>query len=167
VRQETTWRADLGGGVTLTFADTPLERASGIASRSAAPGCHAEATARAGRLGLDVETLARVALDTAVDDPWLTPEERRIVAATADPLLDLACRWVLKEAYGKALGIGLALPFERIAVRGTDGRIALDGAGSGWRFALYRHGDALFGLAHQPMPFAPIGRNPPAPAPDR
>ncbi|MEG3092746.1 4'-phosphopantetheinyl transferase superfamily protein [Sphingomonas sp. PB1R3] len=166
VRHHRGWRAVLPEGV-LTFGDEPIDRAGGIASRSAVPGCHAEMVASKGRIGLDVETLARIALNAAPGDPWLAPCERRIVAAASDPLIELAGRWVLREAYGKALGVGLAMPLDTLVFQGRGDRITLCGVAEGWSFALYRCGDTMFGIARQATPFAPIGRNPPAPPFDR
>ena len=96
-----------------------------VVSRSSTSACYAVAWARGGRIGLDVETVSRVALNANVDDPWLADSERHSVIAAADPVIELACRWVLREAYGKALGVGLALPLDR-AHHDLAGRVELD-----------------------------------------
>jgi len=170
-------RAELGEERVLVLADTASDRdaatavlADGrrVASRSRTTGCHAAVIARCGRIGLDVETMARVALNVTAVDAWLAQAERATVVASADPLIELACRWVLKEAYGKALGIGLDLPLDRLAFGGRDGGIVLDGPCTipGWDFALYRHCDRICAVACHATPFAPAGRNPPGPALD-
>jgi hypothetical protein len=170
--------ADLGEGRVLLFAPSAADRDAAavrmagrvtVVSRSSASGCHAAAWARCGRIGLDVETVSRVTLNARVGDPWLADSERRLVIAAADPVIELACRWVLREAYGKALGVGLALPLDRIAFHGQAGRIMLDTPwpSDGWNFALYRQGETLCAVAHHAMPGTPWGRNPPGPALDR
>ena len=138
--------------------------------------------ARDGRAGIDVETLDRVALNATPEDGWLAAAERTLVAQAPEPMLELACHWVLKEAYGKALGVGLALSLDALAFAGEGGTVVLAGAaapapGEGWRFALYRHADTLLAVAHQRaahqraaqavMPLAPAGMNPPKPLLDR
>lgn len=166
-------RAELGEGRVLVLAASAADRAAAgagvgrpVTSRSRTTGCHAAVFAAGGRIGLDVETSARVAANATVADPWLAPAEREAVLASPDPLVELTCRWVLKEAYGKALGRGLDLPLDDIAFNGRGGGIVLEAAGAtpDWDFALYRHGAHVCAVAGHPMPFAPAGRNPPGPA---
>lgn len=167
--------ATVGRDALMKVARGPVA-GSAATSRSAAGEWRGVIVAPAGRVGLDIETLTRIALDAAADDPWLAPAERLLVAEAAEPLLELACHWVLKEAYGKALGVGLALPLDRLAF-GVEGGVAVlkgDAAPPGsarWSFPLYRRGDAIFGIARrdrpQATPLAPAGRKPPVPVPER
>ncbi|WP_322965150.1 4'-phosphopantetheinyl transferase superfamily protein [Sphingomonas fuzhouensis] len=170
--------ADLGKGRMLLLAPSAADRDAAAArmtgrvtvvSRSSASGCHAAAWARCGRIGLDVETVSRVALNADVGDSWLADSERPLVIAAADPVIELACRWVLREAYGKALGVGLALPLDRLAFHARAGRIVLETPwpSAGWEFALYRRGETLCAVAHHAMPGTPWGRNPPGPVLER
>ena len=180
------WRSvALDRGGVLIVADTRIDRdhAMGEAvarshsppavSRSGAADRYALLTAPGGRVGLDMETIERVALNATARDDWLALSERHLVEQSAAPVLELACHWVLKEAYGKALGVGLDLPLSGLAFAQRGGSIALDGHAApsdheGWRFALYRDGDLLFGTAPQVVtPLAPAGRKPPTPLPDR
>jgi 4'-phosphopantetheinyl transferase EntD len=168
--------ATLGDGLRIVAGVPAIDRDElmriarappGAVSRSATPGVRALLVAPVGRVGLDIETLDRVALNTTADDAWLAPEERARIAQAAEPVLELACCWVLKEAYGKALGVGLALPLDRLIFGARDGAVTL-GTGVRWRFALYRYEDTLFALAwDQATPLAPAGRKPPTPLPDR
>lgn len=166
--------ADLGRGRHIVLARSAVDRdsalvglvhATAIVSRSHSSGWHMVATARTGRMGMDVETIRGVGLNATPGDAWLGEGERRIVIAAADPVVELACRWVLREAYGKALGVGLALPLDRLAFAGRDGHIRLDAPGiaRGWEFALYRRGEILCAIACHPTPAAPLGRKPPGP----
>lgn len=169
---------ELGQGRRLVLASRNVasggdgarsSQAAGVCSRSRSGGWHAVALGTDGRIGVDVETLARIALNATPDDPWLAASERGVVQAAADPLMEIGCRWVLKEAYGKARGVGLAIPLDRLAFHGCHGGIALSGAEdvSGWTFALYRQADAICAVASHATPLAPIGRKPPTPASDR
>ncbi len=180
---------DLDEGLRLIVGSEPVSRDAlmravpissdpekQVTSRSATAGCRAVLAAKGGRIGLDVETLGRIALNATVDDSWLAVEERVAVAGSAEPVLELACRWVLKEAYGKALGVGLALPLDRIAFGARADEVVLErtaapSSAGGWTFRLFRQGDTLFGVARQPAvqatPLAPAGMNPPKPLPDR
>lgn len=159
-------RADLGRGLAMVFAASAQGRdmvtarlASGSVaiSRSKASEYHAAAWARRGRIGLDIESVARVALNASPDDPWLADGERRMVIASSDPMAELACHWVLREAYGKALGVGLALPLDRLVFHGRAGRIRLDlpGCDAGWDFRLYRRDDLICAVAYHAGPVMP------------
>ncbi|WP_174292217.1 4'-phosphopantetheinyl transferase family protein [Sphingomonas bacterium] len=131
----------------------------------------------AGSVGLDIETIARIELNATSQDSWLAPDERSLIDGAKAPAMELACRWVLKEAYGKALGVGLALPLDQLSFRSRRGGVSLEGAAApprsdGWAFRLYRHADLIVGLAARAdrqaaMPFAPVGRKPPTPLLDR
>lgn len=102
-----------------------------------------------GRIGVDVETLPRVALNASANDDWLGAAERALLRGLSPPhvVVELACRWVLREAYGKALGRGLDLPLARLAFTVRAGRIALPSDDGRWRFALHRRGDLILGTA--------------------
>lgn len=161
---------------TLTLGTDDGRATDRAISRSRAELHSAELTSGGVRVGVDIETLDRIALNAHVDDDWLSADERRLVAAATEPLLELACHWVLKEAYGKALGIGLALPLGELSFLGKDGRIVLDDPVTrravNWAFSLYRRDSLVIGTAcrrhrQSATPFAPLGRNPPTPLLDR
>lgn len=149
--------ADVGPGLTLHVSGR-RERVTAtgrVTSRSTAGAIHGLLVALDGSVGLDVETLGRVALNATAEDDWLTREEKVMVAAASDPLVELACHWVLKEAYGKALGAGLAIPLDRLRFGGCRGAIVLDGPrapprADAWTFRLYARGEALFAIAFRP-----------------
>lgn len=129
---------------------------SATTSRSSADGYRAVLTATTGRVGVDLETLERIALNGTIDDRWLAVGDRVLVQQATDPILELACHWVLKEAYGKALGVGLALPLNAIAFGGSAAAIIATGTAApesseGWRFGLYRCADTVLGVAFQPI----------------
>jgi phosphopantetheinyl transferase len=63
------------------------------------------AVAERGSVGVDVETGQRRTPVTAIAERYFTAEEARWLAA--DPELRFRMLWVLKEAYLKALGVGL------------------------------------------------------------
>jgi len=98
---------------------------------------------RGHRIGVDVERLDRdaQAIDTIVET--FTPEEQRWVARAAQgrPRDRRVLRlWTLKEAYSKARGLGLGLPFDEFAFdlaedRGVRGfRPPPDDTRGRWRF---------------------------------
>lgn len=160
-------------------ADAAAARVCGgpVVSRSRVADRHAVLLATGGLAGLDMETIARVALNATPQDGWLAGAERALVERSGQPAVELACHWVLKEAYGKALGVGLDLRLDELAFGARGGGIALGGMAAPpdaalWDFALHRHGDALFGTAYRPFrqtatPLAPAGRKPPTPLPER
>lgn len=94
-------------------------------SLSRAEGWRGVAVADRGRVGMDMETVARVAENARADDAWLSTGDRHAVSAVPERHRagEIACRWVLKEAYGKMRGVGLALPLDRITFGARDGRI--------------------------------------------
>lgn len=59
--------------------------------------------------------------------------------------------WTLKEAYTKALGVGLGFDFQRIQYDVVEGHVSIDGEPArGWqfrRFELARSGDKYVGVA--------------------
>jgi 4'-phosphopantetheinyl transferase len=64
------------------------------------------AVAERGRIGIDVETGRRRTAAAEIAERFFTPAEAKWLAA--DPSRRLRMLWVLKEAYLKALGVGLA-----------------------------------------------------------
>lgn len=104
-----------------------------------------------GPLGVDVETLDRVALNVTAKDDWLAPVERVLLVtlSPAEQILELGCRWVLREAYGKASGRGLDLPLPLLAFTARSGSVALPSpiapSNDGWTFSLHRRGSLIIG----------------------
>lgn len=82
------------------------------------------------RVGVDLEAATRPEADGALAARICTPAELRLLEATPERSrrAELVRLWARKEALAKALGIGLALPFERTDVSRRrprlDGRIA-------------------------------------------
>lgn len=66
-----------------------------------------------GRIGVDVEPADRPLSGSGVERQMCTAQELAEVAALPEPERNerLVRRWTLKEAYTKALGLGLAFPF--------------------------------------------------------
>jgi 4'-phosphopantetheinyl transferase len=89
-----------------------------------------------GTVGVDVEDLGAAPLDVA--QRFFAPSE---IAAIGDDSRRFYQHWVLKESYGKARGVGLRLPLDRIAFT-LDGppRISfappIDDDPARWWFAL-------------------------------
>lgn len=156
-------------GLVLTFGKQTNRVRSDRFSRSRADGITAELVAASGCVGVDIETFGRIAANVRSDDPWLTARERRTVEQMLDPTRELACRWVLKEAYAKALGLGLALPPEGIGFIACRGRIVREAWGDpGWTFLLLMRGRCVIGIAHQAAtPLTPAGKKPPTPPLER
>jgi hypothetical protein len=144
--------ADRGASAAIAAPD--FSTLSGATSRSRADRYGATVVAPATHVGLDIETLDRIALNATSSDAWLAPLEAAMVGTAADPVLELACHWVLKEAFGKALGVGLALPLEALVFCGGAGGVVLEGAAAPapdeyWQFALYRRDEVVFGVAYR------------------
>jgi hypothetical protein len=142
------------GGEIVEMAVAGIDTLSGTISRSRAGKYRATLAASATHAGLDIETLDRIALNATPGDTWLASIERAMVETASNPVLELACHWVLKEAFGKALGVGLALPLEALMFCGGVGGIVLEGAAAptpdeNWQFKLYRHDDVVFGMAYR------------------
>lgn len=114
----------------------------------------AVATAAAGKVGLDLETLGRVEQNATADDDWLAPGERDLLASLdpASRVVELGCRWTMREAAGKAIGLGLAAWPTPPELTVEAGVIRLRGGlpgqrWDGWRFQLLRQGELLIALA--------------------
>lgn len=106
-----------------------LNGLAGATSLSHAPGVAAFAFAREGAVGVDVEACARVAVMDEIAGQVAHPEEQVMLArlpavARQQGLLEL---WVRKEAFLKAVGIGLACEMSgfRMAEE-LDSRVAGD-----------------------------------------
>jgi len=71
------------------------------------------------RVGVDVERTDRPEADDALGARVCAPtERRRLEHMPAEPRTRALIRlWARKEAFAKALGVGLALPFEQLDVR--------------------------------------------------
>lgn len=110
---------------------------------------------RGGRIGIDVEWVDLRCNTLALEQSCLHPEELRLLSRYPTDLRRRAFLhlWTLKEAYGKALGVGLGVPFDKIRmVPDIDGvvRSPLDECGAlrdSWALRCWRlgreHGLAL------------------------
>jgi 4'-phosphopantetheinyl transferase len=97
--------------------------------------------------GVDVEQVRALAGLESVARCAFSAQERQALQQlpeAARPERFFAC-WTLKEAYAKARGLGLALPFDEISFSFGDGRPpalapapALDGSAEDWRFEVHR-----------------------------
>ena len=109
--------------------------------------------ARSGALGVDVERVRARSDWEGIAAYALHPRERSRInrlpdAQRWDHFFKI---WTLKEAMGKALGVGLALPFNQIEVS-SDGEIAdaprdCGLRAEGWRLAVLNLGVGLAGAA--------------------
>jgi 4'-phosphopantetheinyl transferase len=81
-------------------------------------------------VGIDAEPIDR---DIPSLERVLAPVEIASVLAAAHPGAAFFARWTLKEAYAKARGLGLALPFASLAFSLDAQRISLVGE-DGWSF---------------------------------
>ncbi len=85
------------------------------------------AIAVSGELGVDVESVGRQTKTVEVADRYFSREE--VGALMALPESEQRARffdlWTLKEAWIKALGIGLAMPLRSFSFELTDNRIAI------------------------------------------
>lgn len=117
------------------------------------------AAARAAGLGVDVEEIRPRSDWEGLAARVLHPEERSRLAALADDgrWEGFYRAWTRKEAFAKALGTGLTMPFSRILIseggsleQGADA-LGIDGAA--WRFTRLEAGAGLAGaLAWRPLP---------------
>jgi phosphopantetheine--protein transferase-like protein len=147
-------RSGLGQLLIEDAGDAPVPRFS----LGATDAMIAVALADAHAIGVDVETRPRVALNASHRDNWLSPGERAAVNGLTGPQLvaELACRWTLKEAIGKAAGVGLALPLASLTIaRSHSGPVAIAMGQSASLVAqrslkLFGTGDLIVGLAHGP-----------------
>lgn len=98
-----------------------------------------------GRVGVDVEPAGRGVYGTPLVAEMTTPYERSALAALPEEERNAALvrLWTRKEAYTKALGVGLRLPFTAFGLvrgpagygpRGPDGRPVDPSERDRWRF---------------------------------
>lgn len=105
--------------------------------------------------GVDVEDVTRAADVDLLAHGTLTADERRAVTTAPDHERRAAFfgYWTLKEAYGKARGIGMVVPFDScgFTLRGDAIRLvphpSLDDDVTAWRFAQWRQGTAIVAVA--------------------
>lgn len=96
-----------------------------------------------GRVGFDVERVRpEMDFETLVSR-YFAPEDRAWLSKVPYERKRLAFfeHWVLKEAFAKALGLGLSLPLDAFSIARGDGRIGVrgqpgGGRGCGWQFHL-------------------------------
>ena len=104
------------------------------------------ALAPAGRIGIDVECLVPGRGIEAIAEQHFSADERRWVGARAERFYML---WVLKEAYLKALGVGLAGGLDSLRCLVDPPRIdaRTDGVDAAPALALYAAADAFVAIA--------------------
>jgi 4'-phosphopantetheinyl transferase len=115
-------------------------------SLSHTPGLVACAVARVCDVGVDTECLDRVGDPLALADRFFAPSEAALLRAESPGVRSLRFLelWTVKEAYAKACGLGLHLPFASFAVEiGARGPATarLKGSCDGkpvWKFRLVR-----------------------------
>ena len=92
------------------------------------------------RIGVDVEVI-----EAGAPPPWnvLHPAEVAALRREADPAAAFAALWAVKEAYLKALGIGLAREPASFAVRIGPAVAIDDPGGPAARVTLLRRGEAF------------------------
>ena len=129
--------------------DQPLEARDLQFSLSHTHGLVVCAAAWGCAVGVDVERIRRHVSLLDLVDRYFDPGEAAALRALPDAerqrrFLEY---WTLKEAYAKARGLGLNLPFNRVAFRlganreiGVTFRPALGDTPSRWRFALHHIG---------------------------
>ncbi len=101
------------------------------------------------RCGVDVERVDATRNPLLVAKRAFTETERRLLESTEEPRRPrvFAQRWVLKEAWSKARGLGMELPFDRAGFEiGDDDRVRvtfLQGIdeSADWRFILHQPTD--------------------------
>lgn len=132
------WLGRRPGDIVLGRAPSgrPLVRdaACGL-SLSHAPGLVAAAVA-AFDVGVDVERLTPGAFGPDVMEIAFTPEEREAIGQGASDAALMA--WTLKEAYGKATGLGLAAPPAPVGSRAWSFRRLRPAPGYGLGLAMRR-----------------------------
>jgi 4'-phosphopantetheinyl transferase len=118
-------------------------------SLSHTPGLVAVAVGRVAEVGVDVENVDRQMDVKALAEYAFTAQESQHLAGYTESafrtrFLEI---WTLKEAYAKARGLGMSLPFDQFAfdVRGDEIKIHFDEAtpgdrASSWQFHLQRPG---------------------------
>ncbi|MEM9014152.1 MAG: 4'-phosphopantetheinyl transferase superfamily protein [Pseudomonadota bacterium] len=103
-----------------------------------------------GRVGVDVEPLARAERMWAIRSKFLTDEESESWRSKPDSeqRRDLVARWVLKEACVKAHGGGIGLDLRGITISGAGANLRATGSAGDYALALLCAGeDHLIGVA--------------------
>ncbi|HEU5107565.1 MAG TPA: 4'-phosphopantetheinyl transferase superfamily protein, partial [Micromonosporaceae bacterium] len=126
-------RPEIGGPAAGAGVRFNLSHTAGLA---------AVVVAREMDCGVDVETAGRTVDVLRVARGVLAPEEltELLAVAPAGRRSGFLRYWTLKEAYAKARGLGMRLPFDRIRFDLRDGiRLSVDAGlgdtGTGWQFA--------------------------------
>jgi 4'-phosphopantetheinyl transferase len=98
------------------------------------------AIGRGRAIGIDVEAVDRRAPSAGVIERALAPREAaRVLRAGAAARTEAFLRyWTVKEAYAKALGVGLALDLRQIGVDGSPDRPRLDLPGGSGEWSVRR-----------------------------
>lgn len=127
-----------GRGPVLTVENRAEVPAASLSHSGATVLC---GVARNGALGVDVERIRPRSNWEGLTAFALHPRERKRINAMPETLrwAQFFRVWTLKEALGKALGIGLALPFDRIEISGADeiaeAPVDCGLCGTGWHLA--------------------------------
>lgn len=118
------------------------------------------ALAMGASVGVDLELLRPIAGVGSLACLVFSDLERRELEVAPDPGLAFLNGWTRKEAYVKALGLGLTAPLQEISVS-LSGKAALLETGlraqsvSDWRLFTLMHPRAVAALAVGPAPAAP------------
>jgi len=90
-------------------------------------------------VGIDVEHLGRRVRALDISRRHFAPQEAAALAALRNPEQPFYALWVLKEAYAKALGMGLTLPLDRCTFEvGPQGQVGAERTNvTDWRFRLW------------------------------
>lgn len=118
------------------------------------------AFARGRAIGVDLEQIRAVAECERIARACLAGGERDALAALPrhQRSAALLAYWVCKEAYLKAIGVGLAQPLRQVAIgMRPDGALSL-GAGQGWRLHLFSPGPGFVAALAAPEPAGPLRR---------
>jgi 4'-phosphopantetheinyl transferase len=125
-------------------------------SLSHTDGLVAVALARGRDVGVDVEAAARDPDETVFSSLVLAPEEIAELDRFADRPERLLRLWVAKEAFAKAIGVGLSMPLKRVVLSGEEPRLAslpeAYGAAPEWWLQTERYGAHWLALAVSPSP---------------
>lgn len=115
------------------------------------------------RLGADIENQNRAVADLAIAERYFTDEERDDIFrqdSEEKRRQRFILFWTLKEAYLKALGLGLTKPLSSFAFAPgrTDARLLYDreNTETGWSFRHFRTGDGVIGSVAAQSPNGPI-----------
>jgi phosphopantetheinyl transferase len=115
------------------------------------------AIARAGRVGVDIQFPVPRRRTSAIAEQYFSPDETEWQAQEAPGRFYML--WVLKEAYLKAAGLGIAGGLDllrcRIAPPGIEAQVARDAAAA--HLALYTVDDAFLAVATLDRGFSRIG----------